>query len=276
MKESEDGLVKVFHGVKTLEYDLALHEANRSAMLKALKELHPKIGETVEASINAASGDAEKARILFSGMFERKQNNVQKGRFGQALAQVLADGGTCVVPEYILKRYQACLPKGTRTPMTNPSPEQSAIISAPLAPVSVIACAGSGKTHTAVRRLAEMRRLLGKHRGRVALLSFSNIAVDTFRKSYQSLALEMSVDLNGHRVDIDTLDSFITRHVLHPHAHRTMQATQAAFLVTGGESFLSGFTFKPGNYPVGITSMQAGGVTQASTSTTRTMTKSWN
>ena len=97
----EDALVKVFHGVKTLEYDLALHEANRSAMLKALKELHPQIGKTVEASVNAASGDAEKARILFSGMFERKQNNVQKGRFGQALAQVLADGGTCVVPEYI-------------------------------------------------------------------------------------------------------------------------------------------------------------------------------
>lgn len=142
--------------------------------------------------------------------------------------------------------------------MTKPSPEQSAIISAPLAPMSVIACAGSGKTHTAVRRLAEMRRLLGSHRGRVALLSFSNIAVDTFRQSYQSLALEMSVGPGGHRVDIDTLDGFITRHVLHPHAHRTMQATQSAFLVTGSESFLSGFTFKPGNYPVGITSMQVG------------------
>ncbi|MBQ0215743.1 ATP-dependent helicase [Alcaligenes faecalis] len=142
--------------------------------------------------------------------------------------------------------------------MTKPSPEQLAIINAPLAPMSVIACAGSGKTHTAVRRLAEMRRLLGSHRGRVALLSFSNIAVDTFRQSYQSLALEMSVGPGGHRVDIDTLDSFITRHVLHPHAHRTMQATQAAFLVTGGESFLSGFTFKPGDYPVGITSMQVG------------------
>ena len=39
MKANEDALVKVFHGVKTLEYDLALHEANRSAMLKALKEV---------------------------------------------------------------------------------------------------------------------------------------------------------------------------------------------------------------------------------------------
>ncbi|AOR59602.1 UvrD-helicase domain-containing protein [Pectobacterium parmentieri] len=142
--------------------------------------------------------------------------------------------------------------------MTKPSPEQAAIINAPLVPMSVIACAGSGKTHTAVRRLAEMRRLLGSHRGRVALLSFSNIAVDTFRQSYQSLALEMSVGPSGHRVDINTLDGFITRHVLHPHAHRTMQATQAAFLVTGGESFLNSFSFKPGNYPVSIMSMQVG------------------
>jgi superfamily I DNA/RNA helicase len=140
--------------------------------------------------------------------------------------------------------------------MTEPSPEQSAIITASLDPMSVVACAGSGKTLTAVRRLAEIRRQLGDRRGRVALLSFST--VDTFRQSYQSLIQEMSVGIGGHRVDIDTLDGFITRNVLHPHAHRTMQATQAAFLVTGGESFLNGFTFKPGNYPIGITSMQVG------------------
>jgi len=101
MKGNADSLVKVFHGLKTLEYDLALHADNRTAMLKALKELHPKIGETVEADVNAAVGDAAKARALFSGMFERKQNNVQKGRFGQALAQVLSDGAACKVPVYI-------------------------------------------------------------------------------------------------------------------------------------------------------------------------------
>ncbi|AIO36739.1 AAA ATPase domain protein [Burkholderia cenocepacia] len=109
MKESEDALVRIFHGVKTLEYDLALHEDNRSAMLKALKELHPKIGEAVETSVNAATADAEKARLLFSGMFERTQNNVQKGRFGQALAQILADGAPCTVPEYLRQAIEhAC------------------------------------------------------------------------------------------------------------------------------------------------------------------------
>jgi putative ATP-dependent endonuclease of OLD family len=101
MKENEDAFVKVFHGLKTLEYDLALHAGNRTAMLKALKELHPKICATVAAAVEAAEGDAAKARALFSGMFERSQNNVQKGRFGQALAQVIADGADCVVPDYI-------------------------------------------------------------------------------------------------------------------------------------------------------------------------------
>lgn len=101
MMEREDRLVKVFHGLKTLEYDLALHSDNRTAMLSALKELHPKIAVSVEAAVNAAPDDAAKARALFTGMFERKQNNVQKGRFGQALAQVLADGGACQAPDYI-------------------------------------------------------------------------------------------------------------------------------------------------------------------------------
>ena len=101
MKGSEDSLVKVFHGLKTLEYDLALHVDNRAAMLTALKELHPKIGEAVEVELEAEADDASKARMLFSSMFERKQNNVQKGRFGQALAQVLSEGAPCNVPDYI-------------------------------------------------------------------------------------------------------------------------------------------------------------------------------
>ncbi|NPU91665.1 MAG: AAA family ATPase [Gammaproteobacteria bacterium] len=103
MKKREDTFVKVFYGLKTLEYDLALHADNRTAMLKALNELHPKIGQTVAAAVDAAKDDAAKARAVFSGMFERPHNNVQKGRFGQALAQVIAEGAACKVPEYIDK-----------------------------------------------------------------------------------------------------------------------------------------------------------------------------
>lgn len=142
--------------------------------------------------------------------------------------------------------------------MIGNSSEQQAIINAPLAPMSVIACAGSGKTRTAVRRLAEMRRQLGDHRGRVALLSFSNVAVDTFAQGYQELLQDMSLGVGGGRVEIDTLDGFITRNILHPHAHRTMGADKAAYLVTGGEAFLNGFTFWPGQYPLSITFMQVG------------------
>ena len=103
MKGRTDEFVKIFHGLKTFEYDLALHAENRTVMLKALQELHPKIAVTVQAAVDAAAGDAAKARALFTGMFERKQNNVQKGCFSQALAEVLSEpGATCVVPEYIL------------------------------------------------------------------------------------------------------------------------------------------------------------------------------
>lgn len=109
MKDSENLFIKVFHGVKTFEYDLALYSNNRAAMLMALKDIHPKIHTIVEKAVNAETDDAAKAKALFCGMFERKQNNVQKGKFGQALAQVLEDGADCTVPDYINKAIEhAC------------------------------------------------------------------------------------------------------------------------------------------------------------------------
>lgn len=117
MKSREDKLVRVFHGLKTFEYDLALDEPNRVCMLKALKEMHPKIGVTVETAVAAAGDDAAKARELFRGMFERPQNNVQKGRFGQALAQVIADKATSVVvPDYILEAIKHVCGEEMATP----------------------------------------------------------------------------------------------------------------------------------------------------------------
>jgi len=124
MKKSEDDFVKVFHGLKTLEYDLALHADNRVAMLMALKELHPKIAETVAAAVEAAQDDAAKARALFSGMFERPQNNVQKGRFGQTLAQVFADGAACAVPDYISNAIVHACQAGTNAPTATVAPAE--------------------------------------------------------------------------------------------------------------------------------------------------------
>ena len=142
--------------------------------------------------------------------------------------------------------------------MTALSDEQRAIVDAPTGPLSVIACAGSGKTRTAVHRLVEMRRRLGEQRSRVALLSFSNIAVDTFRDNYRSLAQTLPATAGRDRVDIDTLDAFITTHVLRPHAHRTMGAQQTPYLVTGSEPFLAGFTFRTQQFPQNITMLRVG------------------
>lgn len=134
--------------------------------------------------------------------------------------------------------------------------EQQSVVDAPMAALSVIACAGSGKTKTAVHRLAAMRRSLGASRGRVALLSFSNVAVDTFRQAYQLLANEFPDGVGRERVEISTLDGFITSAILRAHAHRTMGAKRAPYLVTGDESFLAGFTFKGKSFPIGVAKLQ--------------------
>ena len=103
MKKLEDKYMKVFHGAKTLEYDLALIPEMRPLMLEALKELHPVVGGMLETAVAAARTDAEKAKVLFSGMFERPSNNVQKGRFAQTLAaRIAATKVPIPVPGYIL------------------------------------------------------------------------------------------------------------------------------------------------------------------------------
>ncbi|HEP8357365.1 TPA: AAA family ATPase [Pseudomonas aeruginosa] len=103
MKSSEDKYVKVYHGVKTLEYDLALLEENRGAMLDALADLHPRISKALREIVNRAPDNTAKAKALFCGMFERKDSssNVQKGSFGQALAEQIAKVPGCKVPEYL-------------------------------------------------------------------------------------------------------------------------------------------------------------------------------
>jgi len=95
----------VFHGLKTLEYDLALYETNRTIMLKALEDIHPTISKALEKLVQRTNGNKEKARVLFSGMFERKtgKTKVQKGRFAQALAQAIYESNDkFIVPDHIV------------------------------------------------------------------------------------------------------------------------------------------------------------------------------
>lgn len=126
--------------------------------------------------------------------------------------------------------------------------EQQAIVDLPLSPIVVAACAGSGKTKTAVYRLAAMRRRYDG-RGLIALLSFSNVAVDTFRKEYAALLRSLPMIGRSSAVEIDTMDGFITTNVLRPHGHRVMKCERAPYLVDGREAFLKGFTVFDGKIP---------------------------
>lgn len=112
MKALEDDFVKVFHGQKTFEYDLALTEVNRNTMLKALADIHPGIAKDLKATVDAQVGDQAKAKALFRGMFERAENNVQKGKFAQALAaRIQDDKQAFVVPDYIVNAVKhVCRP----------------------------------------------------------------------------------------------------------------------------------------------------------------------
>jgi len=124
------------------------------------------------------------------------------------------------------------------------SAEQHAIVEAALGPLSVLACAGSGKTRTAVHRLASIRKRIGEHRGYVALLSFSNIAVTTFNTSYAELTKGMTSVAASHRIRIETFDSYLTTNILRPHACRTMGCPRTPYLITGSETFLQNKEFK--------------------------------
>lgn len=137
----------------------------------------------------------------------------------------------------------------------DPSAEQKAIIEAGLVSQRVIACAGSGKTATAVRRVAEIRRLMGASRQFTALLAYSNVAVETFRAEYAALTAGRSHEAN--RVLICTVDSFITSQILSPHAQPVMQCARRPYLVRGHEPFLKGFTFFNGSYGEDIRHLSA-------------------
>ncbi len=130
--------------------------------------------------------------------------------------------------------------------------EQKVILDAELVPLKVVACAGSGKTATAVRRLVEVRRRMGATRGYAVLLSYSNVAVNTFRQQYAFEASKQS-DLSD-RVLICTVDSFITNNILASHAAKIMGCACRPYLAQGRERFLENkaFSVYDGARPVSI------------------------
>lgn len=134
-------------------------------------------------------------------------------------------------------------------PLFELTEEQRAIIEADLVSLAVVACPGSGKTATAVRRLAEVRRRMADSRGCVALLSYSNVAVNTFRDEYRALTGRSG---DEDRVAFHTVDSFIATYLLRPHGARVMNCPRAPFLVLGGEPFLSNYSIGKGKEKFGL------------------------
>ncbi|MGF6369670.1 superfamily I DNA/RNA helicase [Paraburkholderia sp. RAU6.4a] len=134
--------------------------------------------------------------------------------------------------------------------------EQQAILDAELVPIKVIACAGSGKTATAVRRLVEVRRRMSASKGFAVLLSYSNVAVDTFRTEYA--AVSSQYENLSDRVLICTVDSFIANNILAAHAAQVMNCTCRPFLVHGRERFLENSTYSvfDGTRPVSIVDVE--------------------
>jgi superfamily I DNA/RNA helicase len=127
--------------------------------------------------------------------------------------------------------------------------EQKAIIEAAPISMAVLACPGSGKTSTAVRRLAELRRRLAASRGYVLLLSYSNVAVNTFRTEYRELTGRAGDD---DRVVIQTMDSFITTYLLRPHGARVMECNRTPYLVVGNEPFMANYAVGQGKERLGL------------------------
>jgi len=103
--KSQDEFVKCFFAKKTLEYDLGLDSACRTSMVAALNEMHPEIAKGIEADVEKAVGDDDKAKCLFQGMFQRGEGKtkVQKGRFSQLLAfELLESKDAVAIPPYLL------------------------------------------------------------------------------------------------------------------------------------------------------------------------------
>ena len=107
--------IGVFGATKTLEYALALTEANIPYMLSAIIDVHPQVGKTLFNQVGQLTNINEKATCIWLFMRERSQ---QKAEVAQALTKRITDkkilikkadgsfedcdsSGDFVVPEYI-------------------------------------------------------------------------------------------------------------------------------------------------------------------------------
>lgn len=126
----------------------------------------------------------------------------------------------------------------------NCTDEQRGAINHPDATWVLQACPGSGKTKTAALRVGHL--LQGwphKHRG-IALLSHTNVAVESFTTAFRRLGLNQAMSYPHF---VGTLDSFIAKYILLPFGHRVMECSRPPILIEGREHFTHAFTVSPQN-----------------------------
>ncbi|MEM7619753.1 MAG: AAA family ATPase [Pseudomonadota bacterium] len=95
-KQQTDTL-KVFHSLKTFEYDLGLEANNIPTLIKAFAKLHPQVTKDLKGAL--AENDYEK-NVQFFKAFEKSCKS--KGEFAQQLAQKIEDKEPFTPPQYIV------------------------------------------------------------------------------------------------------------------------------------------------------------------------------
>ena len=102
LKEQAAGIpnLSVEMSERTFEHELARSEVLLPHMVSALKELHPRIGGTLETDLATVATVEERAAIFLEVFIEK---SVSKGRFAQELSGILAECslGANAVPGYI-------------------------------------------------------------------------------------------------------------------------------------------------------------------------------
>ncbi|MBY0449626.1 MAG: ATP-dependent helicase [Cyanobacteria bacterium] len=118
----------------------------------------------------------------------------------------------------------------------NCTEEQRSAINHPDAAWVLQACPGSGKTKTAALRVGHLLQSWpDKHRG-IALLSHTNVAVESFTSAFRRLGLNRAMTYPHF---VGTLDSFIAKFLILPFGHIVMGCSKAPILLEGDEHFLT-------------------------------------
>ncbi|MEM7619752.1 MAG: UvrD-helicase domain-containing protein [Pseudomonadota bacterium] len=106
---------------------------------------------------------------------------------------------------------------------------------------SVISCPGSGKTLTAALRMANRLSTWEHKSSGIALLSHTNVAIDSFTKEFIKLGYSGLPQLPHF---VGTLDGFLTQFLLANFGHLVMNCQRKPTLIHGGEKFLENNDFK--------------------------------